>query len=385
MPGDLELPIPYGRQWIDEDDINAVIETLRGDWITQGPKVEEFEKSLAEYVGVKYAVVFNSGTSALHAAYFAAGVGEGDEVITSPITFVATANAAVMLGARVVFADIDMKTYCLDAEEVEKKITHRTRVVAPVSFAGYPVDLRPFLDLKEKYGFIIVEDAAHALGAIRNGKKVGAEADMTIFSFHPVKHITTGEGGVVVTNSEIFYEKLNLFRTHGITKSEEKLTRYDGPWYYEQHVLGYNYRITDFQCALGISQLRKLERFVERRNEIAKRYNEAFSEIDNLITPPKVAEEGWRHAYHIYPLLLNGLERKSFFFKLRERKILPQVHYIPVHLQPFYQERFGYREGDFPNAEDYYKREVTIPLFPRMSDAQVEYVINTVIEIASEG
>lgn len=385
MPGDLELPIPYGKQWIDEDDISVVIETLKGDWITQGPKVEEFEKSLAEYVGVKYAVVFNSGTSALHAAYFAAGVGEGDEVITSPITFVATANAAVMLGAKVVFADIDMKTYCLDAEEVEKKITPRTRVVAPVSFAGYPVDLRPFLDLKEKYGFIIVEDAAHALGAIRNGKKVGVEADMTIFSFHPVKHITTGEGGAVVTNSEIFYEKLKLFRTHGITKSEEKLTRYDGPWYYEQHVLGYNYRITDFQCALGISQLRKLERFVEKRNEIAKRYDEAFSEAGNLVPPPKVTEEGWRHAYHIYPLLLNGLDRKSFFFKLRERKILPQVHYIPVHLQPFYRERFGYREGDFPKAEEYYKREVTIPLFPRMSDAQVEYVINTVIEIASEG
>jgi len=385
LPSKPDLPIPYGKQWLDEDDINAVVETLKGDWITQGPKVEEFEKALADYVGIKYAVALNSGTSALHAAYFAAGVGEGDEVITSPITFVATANAAVMLGAKVVFADIDMKTYCLDPEEVKKRITPKTKVVAPVLYAGYPADLEPFLDLKEKYGLTIIEDAAHALGAVRNGRKVGVDADMTIFSFHPVKHITTGEGGAVVTNNKIYYEKLRMFRTHGITKDKEKLTRYDGPWYYEQHILGYNYRITDLQCALGISQLRKVEHFVKRRNEIAKRYDEALSGIDKLVTPPKVEKDGWRHAYHIYPILLNDVDRKNFYFKLKERGILPQVHYIPVHLQPFYRNKFGYHEGDLPNAEDYYRREITIPLFSKMSDAQVEYVINAIIKIVGEG
>lgn len=249
--------IPYGKQWIDEEDIAAVVDVLKGDWLTQGPNVEKFEKAVADYIGVKYAVAFNSGTAALHAAMFAAGVREGDEIITSPITFVATSNSAVYLGATPVFVDIDLKTYCIDTQLIEEKITPKTKVIAPVDLAGYPVDMRPIMELARKYDLVIIEDAAHALGAKRYGKMVGQEADMTMFSFHPVKHITTGEGGIIVTNSMEYAEKMRLFRTHGITKKPEFLVKNDGPWYYEMHELGFNYRITDFQCALGLSQLKK--------------------------------------------------------------------------------------------------------------------------------
>lgn len=371
--------IPYGRQWIDEEDISAVVEVLKGDWITQGPKVEEFERAIAKYVGVRYAVAFNSGTSALHAAYFAAGITEEDEIITSPITFVATANAALYLGARVTFADIDMKTYCLDPCEVEKKLTPSTKLVVPVSFAGYPVDLKPFFELRERHNFIIVEDASHALGAVRNGKKVGQEADMTVFSFHPVKHITTGEGGMVVTNREEFYERLKMFRTHGITKDPDKLTKDEGPWYYEQHYLGYNYRLTDFQCALGISQLKKIESFLTRRNEIARKYDEAFSHTD-IILPPRVSEPS-RHAYHLYPILIKSFDRKELYLKLRKLDIYTQVHYIPVHLQPYYRKKFGFKPGDYPHAEHYYKHELSIPMYPKMTDEQQEFIINSIQKI----
>ena len=372
--------IPYGRQWIDEEDISAVVEVLRGDWITQGPKVEEFERAIADYVGVRYAVAFNSGTSALHAAYFAAGITEGDEIITSPITFVATANAALYLRAQVTFADIDMKTYCLDPQEVEKKLTPRTKLVVPVSFAGYPVDLEPFFELRERHNFTIIEDASHALGAVRNGKKVGQEADMTVFSFHPVKHITTGEGGMVVTNKEEFYERLKMFRTHGITKDPDKLTKDEGPWYYEQHHLGCNYRLTDFQCALGISQLKKIEYFLERRNEIARRYDIAFENMPQIVPAPSVLEPD-RHAYHLYPILLNDVNRKDVYLKLREKGIYTQVHYIPVHLQPYYRKKFGFKSGDCPHAEYYYKRELSIPVYPKMTDEQQEYVICSIQKI----
>ena len=374
--------IPYGRQWIDEDDINAVVEVLKGDWITQGPKIEDFERALAKYVGAKYAVAFNSGTSALHGAMFAAGVKEGDEIITTPITFVATSNSALYVGAKPVFVDIDMKTYCIDAEKIEKAITGKTKAIVPVDLAGYPVDMKKIREIANKYNLVVIEDAAHALGARRYGKMVGQEADMTMFSFHPVKHITTGEGGVIVTNKEEYYEKLKMFRTHGITKDEKLLTKNDGPWYYEMHYLGYNYRITDIQCALGLSQLRKIEKFVERRNKIARMYDEAFKDNPLITIPPKPPHEDSRHAYHIYPLLLDKrISKKEVFMKLREKGILCQIHYIPVHLQPYYREKFGYKEGDFKNAEEYYRREITIPLYPKMTDEEVEYVIGCVKEI----
>lgn len=374
--------IPYGRQWIDEEDIQAVVEVLGGGWITQGPAIGAFEEAVATYIGAKYAVVFNSGTAALHAAMFAAGVNKGDEVITSPITFVATSNSALYVGAKPMFADIDMNTYCIDEGKIEEVVTKKTKAIVPVDLAGYPVDMRKIRKIADKYNLIVIEDAAHALGAKRYGKIVGQEADMTMFSFHPVKHITTGEGGIIVTNNEKYYEKLKIFRTHGITKDEKLLAESEGPWYYEMHYLGYNYRITDIQCALGLSQLNKVEKFVKRRNEIAAIYDKEFEDNPLIVIPPKPHYENSRHAYHIYPLLLDKrIDRKDVFIKLRERGILCQVHYIPVHLQPYYRRRFGYKEGDFKNAEEYYKREITIPLYPKMADNEVEYVIKSVKEV----
>lgn len=374
--------LSYGRQWIDEEDIQSVIKVLRSDWLTQGPDVDDFEKAVAKYVGARYAVAFNNGTAALHAAYFSAGVEERDEVMTSPITFVSTSNAAAFLRAKPVFVDIDMGTYCIDIEKIEEKITSKTKVIAPVSLGGYPVDMAKINKIAKKHNLITVEDAAHALGAMRNGKMVGQEADMTVFSFHPVKPITTGEGGMVVTNNEEYYEKLRMFRTHGITKDKRYLTKNDGPWYYEQHYLGYNYRLTDFQCALGISQLKKIEKFISRRNEIAEIYDEAFKGISLLKTPPKKHEKNWRHAYHIYPLLLDKkIDKKEIFIDLLEKNIRCQVHYIPVHTQPYYQKTFGYKYGDYPVAEEYYKREITIPLFPKMTDEEVNYVVKSIKEV----
>jgi len=373
--------LPYGRQWIDDDDIAAVINVLRADWLTQGPMVEAFEQKIAEYVGSEYAVAFNSGTSALHGAYFAAGVRIGDEIITSPITFVATANAGMYLGARPVFVDINEKTWCVDIDTISEKISPHTKVIAPVDFAGYPVEIKSILELAQDHSCIVVEDAAHALGAIRDGMKVGTEADMTIFSFHPVKHITTGEGGIVTTNNRDYAETMKRFRSHGITKDPKLLQQHDGPWYYEMQDLGYNYRLTDVQCALGISQLTKLEWFVTRRNEIARMYDDAFHGYENLMTPPK-APQGCRHAYHLYPVCFTGVERKKIFMDLREKGLFCQVHYIPVHLQPYYREKFGYREGDFPVAENFYQSEISLPMFPGMSNADVKRVIVGVQENA---
>ncbi|HOX65127.1 MAG TPA: aminotransferase class I/II-fold pyridoxal phosphate-dependent enzyme, partial [Thermotogota bacterium] len=250
------MNIPYARQWIEEEDIERVAKVLRGDWLTQGPAVDAFEQAVASYVNAKYCVAFNSGTAALHAAMYAAGIQPGDEVLTTPITFVATSNSALYLGGKPLFVDIDPKTYCLDITKIERAITPATKVIAPVDYAGYPIDIDPILKMAREKGLVVIEDAAHALGADRNGEKVGPQADMTMFSFHPVKHITTGEGGVIVTNDETYYERMRLFRTHGITKEPAAfLHEAEGPWYYEMQALGFNYRITDFQCALGSSQL----------------------------------------------------------------------------------------------------------------------------------
>ncbi len=291
--------ISYGHQYIDEEDIAAVAAVLRGDWLTQGPAVEAFEKAFAEYVGVYHAVSFANGTAALHGAYFAAGVEEGDEVITSPMTFAATGNAALYLGGKPVFADIDPDTICLDPGEAEKKISPRTKVIAPVSFGGYPADIESFVSLARSCGALVVEDACHALGARRDNICVGKQADLTAFSFHPVKHITTGEGGMVTTDSPRLAERLRLFRTHGITKDPGKMTGTpDGPWSNEMQVLGYNYRLSDIHAALGLSQLAKLDSFVRRRKAIAAQYDSLFEGVDSLIIPPRC--EG--HSYHLYPL-----------------------------------------------------------------------------------
>ncbi|MFO7772807.1 MAG: UDP-4-amino-4,6-dideoxy-N-acetyl-beta-L-altrosamine transaminase [Dehalococcoidia bacterium] len=374
--------LPYGHQWIDEEDIAAVVEVLRSDWITQGPKVDEFERRVAEYCGAGYAVAVSSGTAALHAACAVAGISRGDEAITTPITFAATANTVVYCGGRPVFADIGEDTLNIDVREIEKRLSPKTKAVLPVDFAGHPADLDEIRTLARKRNLVVIEDACHALGAEYKGRKIGSLSDMTVLSFHPVKHITTGEGGMVLTDSKQYYERLKAFRHHGIVKNQNALKN-DGPWYYEIPEPGYNLRITDFQCALGISQLKKLDRFVQRRREIASRYNDALSGIEEVITPVELGDV--KAAYHIYVIQLRtdmlDVSRKEVFEALQAENIGVNVHYMPLHLHPFYKKEFGYRKGDHPRAERYYERAITLPLFPKMSDDDVEDVIEAVQKV----
>ena len=376
------MNIPYARQWIEEEDIERVAKVLRGDWLTQGPAVDAFEQAVASYVNAKYCVAFNSGTAALHAAMYATGVQPGDEVLTTPITFVATSNSALYLGGKPLFVDIDPKTYCLDITKIERAITPATKVIAPVDYAGYPIDIDPILKMAREKGLVVIEDAAHALGADRNGEKVGPQADMTMFSFHPVKHITTGEGGVIVTNDETYYERMRLFRTHGITKEPAAfLHEAEGPWYYEMQALGFNYRITDFQCALGSSQLEKLPRSLARRRQIAEKYYAGLKDVEGVLLPPIPENPHTTHAYHLFPVQFMRKDRNEVFLSLKEKGIFGQVHYIPAHLQPYYRESYGFKPGDYPRSEAFYQREISIPMFPKMTDEEVDYVISTIREI----
>ncbi|MBP1754617.1 MAG: glutamine--scyllo-inositol transaminase [Firmicutes bacterium] len=367
--------IPYGRQWIDEDDIQAVVETLRSDYLTTGPKVEEFERSVADYLGAKYAVAVSNGTAALHVACLAAGIGEGDEVITSPITFVASANCALYCGATPVFADINPDTYNIDPEEIRRKITPKTKAIIPVHFTGQPCAMDEIHAIAKEYNLIVIEDACHALGADYKGQKIGTLSDMTVLSFHPVKHITTGEGGMIMTENEELYERLKLFRTHGITRKPSQLEQCDGPWYYEQQVLGYNYRITDIQCALGISQMKKLDAFVARRREIAARYDQAFGAMEGIKVPFQA--EGCHNSWHLYVIQVLDKNRKEVFDSLIERNIGVNVHYIPVHTQPYYRAH-GYAEVVCPNAELVYSRFISLPMYAKLSEEEQDYVIEQV-------
>lgn len=359
--------LPYGKQYLDEDDIQTVVEVLRSDRLTTGPKVEEFERSLARRSGTGYAVAFNSGTAALHAAYFAAGVGPGDEVITSPVTFAATANAALFLGARPVFADIRRDTANIDPAELERHITPRTKVLAPVDFAGHPAELDIIMDIAGRYGLVVVEDAAHALGAAYRGRPVGSLAHLTIFSFHPVKHITTGEGGAVVTDNKDYYEKMLAFRSHGMVRERKKLSRWHGPWYHEMHYLGYNYRLTDIQCALGVSQMKKLDQFLKNRQALVDYYNRQLNGLKMIVLPVTLAD--CSPAWHLYVIRLKGQRphRRELYEELHRAGIGVQVHYLPVYWHPYYQ-KLGYPEGLCPVAEDYYQRALSLPLFPAMSE-----------------
>lgn len=302
-----ETFLSYGQQTIEEDDIAAVVEILRSPFLTQGPKVEEFEQAVADYVGAKYAVAFSNGTTALHGACYAAGISNGDEVITTPITFVATSNAVLYCGGTPVFADIDERTYNIDLLEIEKKITSKTKVIMPVDFTGQPVDLDAIMDIARRHNLIVIEDGAHSLGATYKGHKIGSQADMTMFSFHPVKPITTGEGGIITTNSEVFYEKLKLFRSHGISKTPYAIEQ--GDWYYEMTELGSNYRMCDIQAALGVSQMHKVDGFIERRREIADLYNEKLAMIPGIILPEQLeeTESGW----HLYMIQLDSQVLKN--------------------------------------------------------------------------
>jgi len=376
--------LTYGRQWVDENDIDAVVNVLKGNYLTTGPNVGNFEKAVTEYVGAKYGVAVSNGTAALHVACLAAGIKEGDEVITTPITFAASANCVLYCGGTPVFADIDPKTYNISPEEIEKKITNKTKAIIPVDYTGQPADMDRIRKIAEKYNLIVIEDSAHSLGSEYKGKKVGTLAHMTEFSFHPVKPITTAEGGIVVTDDEELYKKLMLFRSHGITREESLLTHDEGPWYYEQLELGYNYRITDMQCALGISQMKKIDMFTSRRRQIVKIYNEAFKDIAQLITPHEAeySNSGW-HLY-VIKLDLSSLkcDRRTIFEALQKENIGVNVHYVPVYLHPYYQ-RLGYKKGLCPEAEKLYESMITLPLFPKMEDKDVEDVINGVKKVLS--
>lgn len=373
--------IPYGKQTIEQDDIQAVVDVLKSDFLTTGPKIAEFEQTVADYVGAKYAVAISNGTSALHAACFAAGIGPGDEVITTPLTFAASANCVLYCGGTPVFADVDPKTYNIDPEDIRRKITDKTKAIIAVHLAGQPCDMDAIHSIAREHGLIVIEDGAHALGSVYKGKKVGSMSDMTTFSFHPVKPITTGEGGMIVTDNEDFYKKMVLFRSHGITRDDSMMTRNDGPWFYQQFDLGYNYRITDIQCALGCSQMKKLDRFLARRKEIVARYNEAFADCDNIITPYQLSdtESGW----HLYIVQVKNCDRRKVFENMREKGIGVNVHYIPVYMHPYYQEH-GYENVHCANAEEIYSHIISLPLYPGLTSEQQEYVIDTLKSLCEE-
>ena len=371
--------LSYGRQFIDEEDIQVVVETLRSPYLTQGPKIKEFEQALADYVGAQYAVAFCNGTAALHAACYAAGIGEGDEVITSPITFAASANCVRYMGGTVVFADIDANTYNIDPAEIRKKITSRTKAIIPVDFTGQPADLDAINDIAREYNLVVIEDGAHSLGAEYKGKKVGTQADMTMFSFHPVKPITTAEGGIIVTNNKSYYQKLQLFRSHGIEQTEYSADQ--GDWYYEMTDLGYNYRMTDLQAALGLSQMTKIDKFIQHRREIAAFYTEAFLDMDRIVLPQQLqnTSSGW----HLYMIQLEGVSRKQIFEQMRALNIGVHVHYIPVYWHPYYQQ-LGYERGLCPNAEKWYEKALTLPIHPNMTAEDLAITVSNIKELLKQ-
>lgn len=372
-------PISYGKQYIDDADVAAVTTTLR-ETLTCGPKIEEVEQKLCEVTGAKYAVVVSNGTAALHIAAMAAEIGPGDEVIVSPITFAASANCVLYCGGTPVFADINPKTFNIDPASVKKRITSKTKAVVAVDFTGQAVELEELRAICKEYNLILIEDAAHSIGTKYNGLPVGSIADMTTFSFHPVKTVTSGEGGAVTTNDEILYRKLRLYRSHGITRDREEMVHpTDAGWYNEQITLGYNYRMTDVQAALLLSQLDKLEAFSKRRKEIVKKYNEAFREVSQIKVQEEIpASDTTRHLY-ILRLDLEKLncDRRQFFDALKAENILSQVHYLPVYWHSHY-EKLGYEKGLCPEAESYYMESMSLPLYYAMTDSDVEDVIHAV-------
>lgn len=382
-------PIPYGRQNITDEDIKAVVSTLKSDYLTQGPKIKEFEEAFAAYVGAKYAVAVNNATSGLHLAAIALGVQPGDKVIVTPMTFAASANCIRYCGGEVIFCDVEKDTYLMDIEKLKEILAASPKGtykgIVPVDFAGYPVDLETFRKVADEYGLWILEDACHAPGAYfvdSNGTNQfcgNGLADVSVFSFHPVKHIATGEGGMLTTNRKDIYEALCLYRTHGITKDTAKLEENHGGWYYEMQELGFNYRITDFQAALGISQLKRGQAGLDRRQQIARTYNEAFASVPGIQTP--YVAENMYHAYHLY--IIQIADRLGLYNYLRENKIYAQVHYVPLHLMPYYRQ-FGNKKGNLPIVENYYQHCLSLPMYPTLTDEEQQYVIEKVKEFVSK-
>ena len=379
--------IYYGKQTIEDDDIKAVVDALKSPFITCGPRVDELEEKLCEYTGAKYAVAVSNGTAALHCACIAAGIGPGDEVITTPMTFAASANCALYCGARPVFADINPETYNIDPDSIRKCITSRTKAIIAVDFTGQVVEADKIRKICNEYGLLFIEDAAHSIGSSYNGTKVGNIADITTFSFHPVKTITGGEGGAVLTNDENLYNKISLAHTHGITHDEAMMKDlpHEGMWYYEQISLGYNYRMTDFQAALLISQLGKLERFKKRRKEIVDYYDSELKNVDGIIIQKEIEQSDT--CRHLYIIRLDesvlSCTRREFFDEMGRRGVQPQVHYVPVYWFPYYQE-LGYKKGLCPNAEEVYKGIMSIPLYPSLTEEETEYVVDVIKTIVEK-
>lgn len=378
--------IYYGRQWIDESDVQAVADVLKSDFITCGPKVDEMERMLEQYTGAKYAVAVSNGTAALHCACMAAGIGSGDEVITTPLTFAASANCALYCGAIPVFADIDPETYNIDPVSIRERITEKTKAIVAVDFTGQAVKHREIRAICDEFGLVFIEDAAHAIATKYDGKQVGSLADLTCFSFHPVKTITGGEGGAVLTNCEEYYKRLMLVHTHGITHDEALMEEapHEGPWCYEQVCLGYNYRITDFQAALIVSQMKKLDSFAARRKEIVAAYDKAFAEMPEIIVQKEIPEsDTCRHLY-IIRLALDKLTctRREFFDAMSAENVQCQIHYVPVYWFPYYQH-LGYKKGLCPQAEEVYSQIMSIPLYPRMTDQDVTNVVHAVKKVVA--
>ncbi len=365
--------IPYGLQWIEQEDIDEVINVLQSDWITTGPRIKEFEDALCAYIECKYCVAVNSGTSALDIAVQSLDLPKGSEVITTPFTFVATSNAIIYNNLVPVFADISRDTFNIDPEDIRKKITKKTKAIIYVDYAGHPCDIKEIREVADEYDLFLIEDACHAIGAEYKHTKVGNFANLTIFSFHPVKHITTGEGGAVATNNKELYEKISLLRTHGIDRNTMDRYGKDASWAYDMKYLGRNYRITDFQAALGRSQLKKLDKFIERRNELAMKYNELLKDIDFVRLP--ILKDNIRHAWHIYTILLDeSISRDNFFKYMKNANIGVNVHYIPAYRHSYYIENFNFDKNDFPVTENTFKRIITLPLFPKMEDDSLEYI-----------
>lgn len=384
-------PISYGHQLITDEDIQAVVETLKSDYLTQGPRIPEFEKHFADYLGVKHACMVSNGTAALHLCAMALDIKPGDKVITTPITFVASANGFRYLGADIIFCDIDPKTFLMDLNKLEEVLKASPKgtykAVVPVDFAGYPIDEERLHHLAQEYGFKTVIDCCHAPGGSWTDSKGEKQmigncryADLSVFSFHPVKHIAAGEGGAITTNDDELYREVALYRTHGITKDPELLTRNDGGWYYEMQKLGYNYRITEFQAALATSQLSRLTWSIARRNEIAKKYDEALQNLP-ILTPYRA--EGITHAFHLYVIEVHPSRRKALYDYLREHQIYAQVLYIPAHTMPYYKS-LGHKEGECPIAEDYYTRCLALPMYPSLTDEEQQYVIDTIWNFYAE-
>lgn len=375
--------IPYSRQEIDDSDIAAVESVLKSDYLTTGPAVDKFEAEFANYVGARYAVAVSNGTAALHLACLAAGIGTGDEIITSPMTFAASANCALYVGATPVFADINDRTWNIEPEKIEKRITCKTRAIIPVHYTGLPCDLKEVNAIAKKHNLLVIEDACHALGAVYKDTKIGdcSFSDMAVFSFHPVKHVATGEGGMITTNNQELYKRLRILRNHGITRDESSFEENHGGWYYEMQMLGYNYRITDIQCALGSSQLKKIDRSVNRRREIAERY---FKELGNLNLQFPLEPEGYFNSYHLFVIEVKEdteTDRKRLYNYLKDKNIHCQVHYIPVHLLPYYKKRFKYKIGDYPVAEGHYQKALSLPMYPGLTYDELSYVIASIKEV----